>query len=86
MPVAPPASLTMSLRAYKVKGTQHVYVTWSDAATASTEIYRDGVLLTTQTTADGTYTDNIGVKGGGSYIYQACASGGACTAEQTVTF
>lgn len=84
-PVAPPATLTMSLHGYKVKGRQHVDVTWSDA-TASTEIYRDGVLKTTQTDTNGTYTDNIGTKGGGSYVYQACATGGACTAEQTVTF
>lgn len=86
MPAAPPATLSLSLSAYKVKGTQHVDVIWSDATTSTTQIYRDGAIIATVAGTNGSYTDNIGVKGSGSHTYQVCAAGGSCTAEQSVTF
>ncbi len=37
---------------------------------------------------DGAYTDSIGARGGGSYLYVVCEAieGGACSNEVGVTF
>ena len=83
--------IMVSAAGYKVKGIQHVDVTWSGATTSSVTIARDGVLITTVSnpgTAGATYTDNLGDKGSGTYTYQVCESGGggACSAIATVTF
>ena len=88
MPSAPPPSLEMTVVAYKLKGRQQVDVSWSNAS-AGVEIYRDGTLFSVNSGVSGTYTDAIGVKGGGSYQYKVCEAGtaeSACSAVQTVTF
>lgn len=70
----------------KVKGIQHVDLTWSGATTA-VDIFRNGFPVTTGTENDGSYTDNIGAKGGGSYDYQICETGtSSCSATINVTF
>ena len=49
-------------------------------------ITRNGATVTT-TPNDGSYTDNIGRKGSGSFTYKVCeAGGGACSSTVTVTF
>ena len=50
-------------------------------------VYRDGVLIY-PTINDGSHTDNIDLRGGGSYIYQVCEAGGTstCSVDVTVTF
>jgi hypothetical protein len=83
--------ITLSAAGYKVKGIQHVDVTWSGATTASVSIARDGVVITTVSNpgaGGATYTDNVGDKGSGTYTYQVCESGGggACSNVATVTF
>ena len=65
--------ITLSAVGYKVKGVQHADLTWSGATTANVDVYRDGVLIVT-TPNDGFETDNIGNKGGGTYVYEVCES------------
>lgn len=78
--------ITLSASGYKVQGTQHADLFWAGATATNVDVYRDGAVIAT-TTNDGTYTDNIGKKGGGSYVYQVCEAGTAnCSNEATVTF
>jgi hypothetical protein len=84
-------SVTLSAAGYKVKGIQHVELTWSGATTSLVTIARDGVVIRTVSNpaaGDGTYVDNIGTKGSGTYTYQVCESGtgGACSNAAAVTF
>lgn len=79
-------SMTLTATGYKVKGVHHAGLEWSGAGSSDVDIYRDGAKIGT-TANDGFYTDNIGNKGGGSYIYQVCESGTTtCSNEATVTF
>ena len=78
--------MTLSLNGRKVRGQHTVDVSWTGATTADVVIFRDGSPIAT-TANDGAYTDNIGAKGGATYEYQVCESGGpACSAVQSVTF
>lgn len=51
----------------KVKGAQQVTVTLDGAARTMVDIYQSASVFTTQN--DGSYTDVIGAKCGGSYTY-----------------
>jgi subtilisin family serine protease len=84
----PPSTAPIALTAngYKEKGVQHADLSWSGATTATVDIYRDGALITTQ--GGSSYTDNVGAKGGGSYVYKVCNAGSqsVCSDLVTVTF
>ena len=83
---APPATISISARSYKVKGLQKVELGWAGAGTAAVEIHRDGRLLL-QSPNDGKHIDDINRKGSGSYRYRVCEVGGAaCSAEVQVNF
>ena len=70
---------------YKVRGVQHADLSWSGSSASSFDVYRDGAVIAT--VGGSAYTDNIGNKGGGSYVYQVCEAGTAtCSNEATVTF
>ena len=47
------------------------------------DIKRDGTVINTVSNAESSnnaYTDNIGAKGGGSYVYEVCEAGsGTCS-------
>ena len=79
-----------SATGYKVKGLQKVDLEWSGATTADVDIFRDGSLLmapSPTTPNDGAYTDNIDLKGGGSYTYTVCETGGGtCSDPINVVF
>jgi PKD repeat protein len=78
--------ITLSATGYKVKGSQAVDLTWSGATSTSVDIFRDGTKITTSANG-GAYTDNIGTKGGGSYLYKVCEAGtSTCSGNATVTF
>jgi subtilisin len=80
-------SISLSVRAYKVKGVQHADLTWSGATSTDVDVYRDSLLLVTTANDPPTYTDNIGKKGGGSYTYKVCEAGtSTCSPEVTVTY
>ncbi|HUP63990.1 MAG TPA: Ig-like domain-containing protein [Thermoanaerobaculia bacterium] len=79
-------SITLTASGYKVKGLQKADLSWSGATSTSIDVFRDGALIAT-TSNDGSYTDNINVTGGGSYVYQVCESGtSTCSNQTTVTF
>ncbi len=82
-----PGDFTMNATGYKVKGVQHVDLSWSGASSTDVDVYRNGSLVTT-TPNDTEHTDDIGEKGGGvSYTYQLCEAGTAtCSNEVIVAF
>ena len=84
---APSSGVTItSATPYKVKGVKHVDLTWSGATTTAVDVRRDGAVVAT-TANQGSFTDNIGSKGGGSYTYRICEAGtDTCSASRTVTF
>lgn len=71
----------------KVKGSQVVDLSWNQGASIDTSVtvLRDGASVA-KTANDGSYTDSIAAKGGGTYTYQLCDSGGNCSQQVTVTF
>ena len=59
---------------------------WSGVMGSLVDIYRNGSVVHSVNN-NGEYTDNIGVKGGGSYTYKVCESGSTqCTSEQSIVF
>ncbi|HVS31373.1 MAG TPA: S8 family serine peptidase [Thermoanaerobaculia bacterium] len=78
--------ITLSATGYKVKGVHHADLTWSGATSTSVDVWRNGSKITT-TANDGAHTDNIGLKGSGTYTYKVCEAGTTtCSNEATVTF
>jgi hypothetical protein len=69
-----PDGLILAANGYKDKGVQIVDLAWSSGLITSFDIYRDGNQIASAVTGDA-YTDNIGVKGGGSYQYRICEAG-----------
>jgi PKD repeat protein len=79
------APITLTARAYKVKGVQTVDLSWNAASGTSYEVYRDGARIAT--VAAGSYTDNLDRKGAGSYRYRVCETGAAiCSNQATLSF
>lgn len=82
----PPGGFDLSVNTYKVKGVQHTDLSWSGTTASNVDIYRDGNLIATVSNS-GSYTDNIGAKGGGSYVYSVCEAGSnTCSNDATATF
>jgi hypothetical protein len=83
---APPATISISARSYKVKGLQKVELGWSGAGSASVDIHRDGGVLV-RAPNDGSHVDHIDRKGSASDRYRVCeADGSSCSAEVQVNF
>ena len=66
-------AIDLQATGYKVKGVQHVDLTWSDSGAGSYDVYRDDVMIDTATGTS--YTDNLGIKGGGGCSYRVCEAG-----------
>jgi hypothetical protein len=83
---APAISLSI-VRTFKQEGVKMVDLGWSGAGTTNVDVVRDNVVVSTVTN-NGAHTDNIGSKGGGSYIYKICEenSSTACSPNKTATF
>jgi hypothetical protein len=80
------ASVALWAKGTKVKGSQRADLSWTGAASAYVDVYRNGarVMITAN---DGTQTDMINKKGGGSYTYQLCEAGtSVCSAPVLVVF
>ncbi len=86
-PPPPPTGIQLTAQGYKIKGRQQVDLTWSGATTSSVAVYRNGSPLWT-TANDGSATDPIGIKGGGTWTYQICEtdSSPTCSNSATVVF
>jgi PKD repeat protein len=87
-PGATPGQLSLSAVGYKVKGVQHVDLTWGGAGSDYVDIYRDGDIIITYPATETGYTDNLGLKRGGPYAYQVCEAGSTavCSAVVAVEF
>ena len=87
-PPPPPVERSISLRPFKVKGLQNVEITWLNFAGATVAINRDGGSVAESPTAnDGSFIDNIGVKGSGqTYTYEVCETGTGNCATASVSF
>jgi PKD repeat protein len=80
------STITLQASGYKVKGRQHVDLTWSGASGSNVNVFRNGTSVAT-TANDGAYTDVIGARGGGSYTYRVCEAGtSTCSGDVTVSF
>jgi subtilisin len=79
--------ITLSVTAYKVRGTKYADLSWSGGTTSTNvDVYRDGNFIT-ETANDGAYTDGPLGKGGGSATYQVCEAGTSpCSNEVTVSW
>jgi len=84
-PPPPSGDPIISLSPYKVKGVQHVDVTWENFTGDTVTISRNGGdLADSPTNNDGSLTDNIGAKGGGLYTYEVCElAPGVCISADT---
>jgi subtilisin family serine protease len=82
----PPTSFTLAASAAKVKGTRTTTLSWSGATGVSVDVYRnDGYVGTTAN--DGSHSDVIGGKGGGTFTYRVCNAGTTtCSNNSTVAF
>jgi len=84
--VPAPTALSLTTRAYKVKGLQRVDLTWRGTTVSSIDVYRNGTLVKTGTN-DGFETDAINAKGAGTYSYRVCEAGtGVCSATVVASF
>jgi len=78
--------ITLTASGYKVKGVQNVDLAWSGASGTNVDVFRDSAKIST-TANDGAYTDNIGKKGPGTYVYKVCEAGSStCSGDVTVVF
>jgi subtilisin family serine protease len=66
----PSGLFNLSTHTYKVKGIQHVDLSW-DSTSENVNVFKDGVMVGQDITGY-SFTHNIGSKGGGSYIYKIC--------------
>jgi PKD repeat protein len=77
---------SLSADGYKVRGRNTVDLTWSGASGSNVDVYRDGNIVVT-TANNGEYTDNIGARGGATYVYEVCEAGTSnCSNTATVNF
>jgi subtilisin family serine protease len=81
-----PGSIELSVSGYKSKGVKNVALSWSGSNATNVDIFRNGATIAT-TANDGSYTDVMYTKGGGTYTYKVCEAGTTtCSAEKTVVF
>jgi hypothetical protein len=81
-----PGDIQLSANGYKVRGVNHVDLSWSGAGGTQVDIYLNGSLLTT-TSNSGSFTHNTGDRGGATYSYQVCEAGSStCSAVVNVDF
>ena len=79
-------TITLDAIGRKVKGVLYADLTWTGAGSTTVDIYRNNTFIK-NTLNNGSYTDNIGKLGGGSYTYKVCEAGtSTCSNEATVTF
>ena len=78
--------VTLTGTGRKVKRLQRTVLRWSGELWPAVDIYRDGTWRATVANT-GSYTDNIGVRGGGSYTYYVCNSTTTdCSNTVVITF
>ena len=80
---SPAGDLTLSASGFKVKGLQWARLEWPSGVGVA--IYRDSVWLALS--SEGSFEDEIGQKGSGTYLYQVCREDGSeCSEVVPVVF
>ena len=78
--------LSLSAVGRKVKSQKLVDLTWTGTSAANVDVFRNGVKVVT-TANDGSHTDSINAKGGGTFSYTVCEAGtSVCSNSALVTF
>jgi hypothetical protein len=81
-----PGKITLSARGRQAHGRRTADLRWSGANSPTVDIFRDNVFLV-NTSNDGSYTDQIGGSGHGTFTYKVCEAGTqTCSNDATVTF
>lgn len=81
------SNIELSASGYKTKGKQAANLSWSGTQDSSVDIYRNGSKIKAAASNNGSYNDNIGAKGGGSYRYEICAVNSSnCSNTANVVF
>jgi thermitase len=78
------AEINLSTTGYKVKGLHTADLVWSGSTATMVDIYRDNVLIATVSN-DGFHTDNINLRGSGTYVYRVCEAGTAICSNDAIT-
>jgi hypothetical protein len=85
----PPAAITLTARAYKIKSQKYADLSWNTTAGATYRLLRNGNVIATGIT-NGTYTDGPLGKGSGTASYQVCTTTNTdvatCSNTATVTW
>lgn len=77
-----PGTISLSGTGYKVKGEWHADLSWD--YTGAVDIYREGEIVASLSSSDGTYTDVTGMKGSGSLNYRVCEAGNTANCSDAV--
>jgi hypothetical protein len=88
-PVAPAGpTIVLSVTTRKQRSLQVADLSWSGLSEVQVDVLRDGAVIATVPVGTSTYTDSLGVKGSGSYLYQVCEkdSRSVCSAEEVAAF
>jgi hypothetical protein len=83
-PPPPPSGFAVTARGYKAKGQAKVDLGWSNAPTATVDVYRNGVRVAAGL-GGSAWTDAINAKGAGTYTHKVCAAGSTTTCSNTTT-
>jgi hypothetical protein len=84
---APGGGLVLSATSSRNKGTSYADLTWSGGnGTGQVTIRRNGALVTDTANNNGSWSEELGKKVSGDYIYQVCENVGGACAEDTIQF
>jgi len=82
--VTTPDGLSLTAIGYKLKGVYMVDLIWSGSSASSFDVYRDGNQIDSGVSGN-YYTDDLGKRGGGIYLYQVCEAGSPTNCSNIVT-
>jgi len=83
---ATPSAIVLTAVARKVKSAKYVDLIWQGTSATSMDVWRGGVRIA-NTPNDGSHTDQIAGKGGGTFVYKVCSAGTTtCSGSVSVSF
>lgn len=84
---APGGGLVLTATSSRDKGTWYADLTWSGGnGTGQVTIRRNGALVTGTASNNGSWSEELGKKVSGDYLYQVCENVGGACAEDTIQF
>jgi hypothetical protein len=83
-PPPSPGGIVLSASSFKVKGINHVGLSWT-GTTAAVDVFRDNQYIST--TSTGSYDDNLASRGAGTATYRVCEAGtSTCSGDVTMVW